>query len=107
MRSMKASATAGSSANISRSESSSSSASSSLYGSRRWQMRSSSKMARSASRQGLTLLHFSTQLKRFLWDRGCIEGLCRVVLFRRYKGFLGGIKGCPGGTLCQKQLRLS
>ena len=24
------------------------------------------------SRQGLTLVHFSAQRKRFLWDRGCI-----------------------------------
>jgi len=24
------------------------------------------------SRQGLTLVNFSAQLKRFLWDRGCI-----------------------------------
>ena len=30
-----------------------------------------------ASRQGLTLVHFSPQRKRFLWDRGCIEGLFR------------------------------
>jgi len=27
-------------------------------------------------RQGLTLVHFSAQLKRFLWDRGRAEGLC-------------------------------
>jgi len=25
--------------------------------------------------QGLTLVHFLAQLKRFLWNRGCIEGL--------------------------------
>ena len=25
-----------------------------------------------AARQGLTLVHFSAQRKRFLWDRGCI-----------------------------------
>jgi len=30
-----------------------------------------------AAKQGLTLLHFSAQLKRFLWDRGCIQGLFR------------------------------
>jgi len=24
------------------------------------------------ARQGLTLVHFSAQRKRFLWDRGCI-----------------------------------
>ena len=27
--------------------------------------------------QGLTLLHFLAQRKRFLWDRGCIAWLCR------------------------------
>jgi hypothetical protein len=26
--------------------------------------------------QGLTLVHFSAQLERFLWDRGCAWGLC-------------------------------
>jgi hypothetical protein len=26
-------------------------------------------------RQGLTLVHFSAQRKRFLWDRGCIYWL--------------------------------
>jgi hypothetical protein len=26
--------------------------------------------------QGLTLVHFSAQLERFLWDRGCAYGLC-------------------------------
>jgi len=25
---------------------------------------------------GLTLVHFSAQLKRFVWDRGCAQGLC-------------------------------
>ena len=34
-------------------------------------------------RQGLTLLHFSAQRKRFLWDRGCISGL--------FMGCLGGV----------------
>jgi len=24
--------------------------------------------------QGLTLVHFSAQLKRFVWDSGCIRG---------------------------------
>ena len=37
-------------------------------------------------RQGLTLVLFSAQLKRFLWDRGCIQGVCR--------GCLGGLRGC-------------
>jgi len=27
------------------------------------------------SRQGLTLVHVSAQLKRFPWDRGCVQGL--------------------------------
>jgi hypothetical protein len=31
----------------------------------------------SAARQGLTLVHVSAQLKRFLWDRGRIQGLLR------------------------------
>ena len=35
--------------------------------------------------QGLTLVHISAQLERFLWDRGCIYGLCR--------GCLGGVGG--------------
>jgi len=26
--------------------------------------------------QGLTLVHFSARLERFVWDRGCAEGLC-------------------------------
>jgi hypothetical protein len=30
--------------------------------------------------QGLTLVHFSAQRKRFLWYRGFIEGLLRVCL---------------------------
>jgi hypothetical protein len=29
--------------------------------------------------QGLTLVHFSAQRKRFLWDRGCTYGLFRGV----------------------------
>jgi hypothetical protein len=37
-----------------------------------------------AAQQGLTLLHFSAQRERFLWDRGCIHGMLR--------GCLGGVK---------------
>jgi len=40
------------------------------------------------SNQGLTLVHFSAQRERFLWDRGCIEGLSR--------GCLGGVRGYWG-----------
>jgi len=29
------------------------------------------------SKQGLTLVHFSAQLKRFAWNRVCIWGLFR------------------------------
>jgi len=38
--------------------------------------------------QGLTLVHFSTQLRRFLWDRGCIYGV--------FWGCLGGVRGYQG-----------
>jgi hypothetical protein len=31
---------------------------------------------RSAARQGLTLVHCSAQLERFLWEWGCAKGLC-------------------------------
>jgi len=59
-----------------------------------------------ALRQGLTLVHFSAQHKRFLWDRRCIhrsfEGLFVVC-----QGVSGGIQGCSGCILCQKRLRLS
>jgi len=63
------------------------------------------KVLSSFAGQGLTLVHFSAQRKRFLWDRGCIEGL-----FRGCSGGLrgsGGIRGCVGCILCQKRLRLS
>ena len=36
------------------------------------------KLVNAQQRQGLTLVYFSGQLKRFLWDRGCIQGLLRV-----------------------------
>ena len=29
-----------------------------------------------AHAQGLTLAHFRAQLERFVWDRGCAQGLC-------------------------------
>ena len=31
--------------------------------------------AAAATEQGLTLVHFSAQRKRFMWDTGCMEGL--------------------------------
>jgi hypothetical protein len=31
--------------------------------------------AAAAAWQGLTLVHLSAQLERFLWDRGCAQGL--------------------------------
>jgi len=48
-----------------------------------------------ASGQGLTLVHFSAQLKHFLLGRGCIQRL------------FVGIVGCVGCILCQKRLRFS
>jgi len=33
---------------------------------------------REGLRQGLTLVHFSAQLERFPWDRGCVQGLFRM-----------------------------
>jgi hypothetical protein len=47
---------------------------------RRW-----SEAAAEAKRQALTLVHFSAQLKRLLWDRGCVQGDLR--------GCLGGVRG--------------
>jgi hypothetical protein len=40
-------------------------------------------------RQGLTLVHFSAHVKRFLWDRGCSEGL--------FRGCLGGVRAYWAG----------
>ena len=40
----------------------------------------------SARTQGLTLVHLSAQRERFLWYRGCVEGL-----FRGYQGVQGGV----------------
>jgi len=39
--------------------------------------------------QGLTPVHFSAQLERYLWDRGCVLGLIRGRL-----GGLGRDRGC-------------
>ena len=46
---------------------------------------SPSRPARPTSWQGLTLVHFSTQDKRLVWDRGCIQGF--------FMGCLGGVRG--------------
>ena len=61
----------------------------------------------SASMQGLTLVHFSAQLKRILWDRGAIRGRLAGV-----QEMAGGIKvyhirKCSGCILCQKRLKMS
>jgi hypothetical protein len=56
--------------------------------------------ALAAAAQGLTLVQFSAQRKRFTWDRGGIQGLLRGV-----RRVLGGIKRCVGCILCQKRLR--
>jgi len=47
--------------------------------------------AQLASGQGLTLVHFSAQRKRFMWDRGCTQGLVRGCL-GVYSGVLGGVQ---------------
>jgi len=52
-----------------------------------------------ARNQGHTLVHYSAQCKRFLWDRGGIYGLLTVCE--------GGAEGCAGCILFQKRLRLS
>jgi len=41
--------------------------------------------ASASSSQGLTLVHFSAQRKRFLWDRVCSE--------EPYRGCVGGVTG--------------
>ena len=46
-------------------------------------------MVTTAFMQGLTLVHFSAQRKRILWDRECIQGLFRGV-FRGCQGVLAG-----------------
>jgi hypothetical protein len=51
--------------------------------------------ATSTTDQELTLVHFSAQSKRFLWDRGCIYELSQ------------GFRGCLRCVLCIKWLRLS
>jgi len=47
-----------------------------------------------ARHQGLTLVHISAQLERFVWDRGCAQGLCSP--------YEGGVRGCLGyvGYFC-------
>ena len=62
--------------------------------------------------QGLILVHFSAQFKRFLWDWGCIEGMSGGVqwvlgslkwVLGSVKWVLGSIRGCMGCILCQKR----
>jgi len=54
---------------------------------------------RRGRRQGLTLVHFSAQLKRFFWDKRCVGGICG--------GSGGGAEASRGCFECQKPLRLS
>ena len=42
--------------------------------------------------QGLTLVHFSAQLERSVWDRGCAQGLCSPCQ--------GGVRRCLGCVGC-------
>jgi hypothetical protein len=41
---------------------------------------------------GLTPVHFSAQLERFVWERGCAQGLCSPLQ--------GGARGCFGCGGC-------
>jgi hypothetical protein len=56
-----------------------------------------------ACSQGLALVHYLAQRKRFLWDTGWIKCL--------FWGCLGGVKGYLGVfygyNLCRKRLKLS
>ena len=52
--------------------------------------------------QGLTLVHFLAQCKRYLWARGISEVL-RGCLRRGWRGCLGFYEMCD----CQKRLKLS
>ena len=52
--------------------------------------------------QGLTLVRFSAQFKRFLWDRAAFRGCVGVV-----QEVSGGFRGVSGFVLCQKRLKLS
>jgi len=50
----------------------------------------SSTVAATGPRQRLTLVHFSAQRERFLWDRGCNEGFfrgCLAGILSRYGAF--------------------
>ena len=47
--------------------------------------RPASEVEAEASRQELTIAHFSAQLERFQWDGGCSEGMVR--------GCLEGVRG--------------
>ena len=55
--------------------------------------------------QGLTLVHFSAQLKHVLWDRGA----CRICLggVQEVSGGIKQYRGVSGCILCQKRLMLS
>ena len=55
-----------------------------------------------ACRQGLTLVHFSAQLQRFFWDRGCASGLCSP-----FKGVLEGVQVVYDAFECHTRLKLS
>ena len=54
------------------------------------------------SNQGLTLVHFQAQRKRFLWDGGRVKGLIRGCF--EMLGVLGDVHGV---FLFRKRLRLS
>jgi len=56
----------------------------------------------SALNQGVSLVHFSAQRKRFLWDWGCVAGL-----IRGHSAGHGGYDGVFMISCCPKRIRLS
>jgi len=64
-----------------------------------WSPSASMRLSNGAWRQGHTLVHFSAQRKRFLWHRGCIQGL--------FTGCLGGLRDISRGCLVPGPLGLN
>ena len=59
-------------------------------------------LAKLIYKQGITLVHYSAQPERFVWDRGLRVGVVWLV-FR----VLGGVEGMQRAFLCQTRLKLS
>ena len=59
----------------------------------------------SASAQGLTLVHFSAQRKRYVWDRVCMLGLLRGCLLG-VRGHWGASRVCFVPETAQVELKI-